>query len=102
MTNEELGQDFPVMVPRMVADVNQIDHIFPKKMISDIKFWLNENIDCFEKISEMEKIKMMDDLAQLKLTIYMVEQWFESQIGSEVKLNDNREKESKLTQLIAT
>jgi hypothetical protein len=91
LTNRESKQEILGKISEIVKHVKQIGHAFPEKIISDIRFWLNENIDCFEKLSESEKIKLMDDVAQLKLTIFIVEQWFESQIGRESGPEDDLE-----------
>jgi hypothetical protein len=95
LTNRESKQEILGRISESVKHVKQIGHAFPEKIISDIRFWLNENIDCFEKFSESEKIKLMDDVAQLKLTIFIVEEWFENQIRRDAKLKDER-KESEI------
>lgn len=96
LTNIEAKQEVLGKISEIVKHVKQIGHVFPEKIISDIKFWLNENIDCFEKLSESEKIKLMDDVAQLKLTIFIVEQWFETQIGRENRSEDTTEEKSEI------
>ena len=88
LIKKESKQDVINMLSESVEHIKQVGHMFPEKIISDIRFWLNENIDGFEKLSEGEKIKLLDDVKQLKLTIYMVEQWLENQIGSEAKLDE--------------
>ena len=88
LIKKESKQDVINRLSESVEHIKQVGHMFPEKIISDIRFWLNENIDGFEKLSEGEKIKLLDDVEQLKLTIYMVEQWFENQIGSETKLDE--------------
>ena len=84
-------QDLLRKISESVGHVKQIGHTFPEKIISDIRFWLNENIDCFENLSESEKIRLIDDVAQLRLTIHMVEQWFEKRIGREAELEDDEQ-----------
>ncbi len=82
-------QDLLRRISESVGHVKQIGHTFPEKIISDIRFWLNESIDCFENLSESEKVKLIDSVAQLRLTIYMVERWFESRIGRDIELDDD-------------
>ncbi len=96
LTKKESKQDVLDRLSDSIKYVKQADHMFPEKIISDIRFWLNESIDRFEELPEREKIKLMDDVTQLKLTIYMVEQWFENQIGSEIKLEDEIAKEPEI------
>jgi len=82
LTNRESKQEILSKLSESMKHTKQIGHAFPERIISDIKFWLNENIDRFEKLPESEKVKLVDDISQLKLTISIVEQWFESQIGA--------------------
>lgn len=91
LTDRESKQDLLRKISESVGHVKQIGHTFPEKIISDIRFWLNENIDCFENLSESEKIRLIDDVAQLRLTIHMVEQWFEKRIGREAELEDDEQ-----------
>ena len=94
LTKKESKQDLLNRLLESIEHAKQTGHMFPEKIISDIRFWLHENIDCFEKLPEGERVKLMDDISQLRLTIYMVERWFENQIGSEIQLDDDIEKES--------
>ena len=89
LTDRESKQDLLRKISESVKHVKQIGHTFPEKIISDIRFWLNESIDCFENLSESEKVKLIDSVAQLRLTIYMVERWFESRIGRDIELDDD-------------
>ncbi len=89
LTSGGSKQDLLRRISESVGHVKQIGHTFPEKIISDIRFWLNESIDCFENLSESEKVKLIDDVAQLRITIHMVEQWFENRIGREIELEDD-------------
>jgi len=53
---------------------------FSKEVISDFKSWLSENIDSFEKFSMKEATELTEDLKQIRLTVYIVEQWFETKL----------------------
>lgn len=90
LTNGESKQEILGKISESVKHVKRIGHAFPEKIISDIRFWLNESIDCFENLSESEKVKLIDDVAQLRITIHMVEQWFENRIGREIELEDDK------------
>lgn len=96
LTSRESKQDLLRKISESIGHVKQIGHTFPEKIISDIRFWLNESIDCFENLSESKKVKLMDDIAQLGLTINLVEQWFENRIGREIELEDGVEKKPKI------
>lgn len=89
LTSRGSKQDLLRKISESVGHVKQIGHTFPEKIISDIRFWLNESIDCFENLSESEKVRLIDDVAQLRITIQMVEQWFENRIGREIELEDD-------------
>ncbi len=95
-TNRESKQEILSKLSESMKHAKQIGHAFPEQIISDIKFWLNENIDCFEKLPESEKVKLVDDVSQLKLTISIVEQWFESQIGAKSNPEDDIEEKSEI------
>ncbi len=94
LTTAESKQEILSKISENVKSAKQIGYVFPEKIISEIRFWLNENIDCFEKLHESEKIKLMDGVTQLRLTISIVEQWLESQIGRGDSPKDDIEIES--------
>lgn len=97
LTNRESKQDILSKISESVKHVKRIGHVFPEKIISDIRSWLNDSIDRFENFPESEKIKLMDEIEQLRLTIFIVEEWFMNQMGRDAKLEDYIKTESAIS-----